>query len=140
MKSNRLVYLCFLIFHLPLSGMLDKRQNVEMQSLVKRKKEGPKECSICFEALFAQNANNQHDVVTLACSREHSYHFDCLNRWRHAKSENSCTCPLCRANLISDNDGRRVFDAPGTHREIFTFSLSRLLLLKCWCIGLGEED
>jgi hypothetical protein len=68
------------------------------ESSVKLFRSGPPECSICLDAY------QPGDVLCWSKNElcNHLYHKECILGW--AVQNNHDTCPLCRNNLLVDDD------------------------------------
>ena len=51
------------------------------------------DCAICLESIDPERANGQAQP----CG--HSFHGDCIDRWRASNNRNANTCPTCRTPL-----------------------------------------
>ncbi|MEX0940704.1 MAG: RING finger domain-containing protein [Candidatus Babeliales bacterium] len=50
------------------------------------------ECAICLNTM-------ENPEITLACHETHSFHFDCIQKWKKVKP----ICPLCKKNILSES-------------------------------------
>uniref|UniRef100_A0A6C0JH32 RING-type domain-containing protein n=1 Tax=viral metagenome TaxID=1070528 RepID=A0A6C0JH32_9ZZZZ len=80
-------------------------------------------CSICFGTFYELPITLP--VITLSCY--HKFHRNCIDEWcktlLHNATTNTtppCTCPLCRTNLITDED-KKNFEIPPKCKDIDKF-------------------
>lgn len=53
------------------------------------------ECAICFDDVTAGQ-----NILTTECN--HTYHYQCFQRWVDASESDTVVCPICRTNLNVD--------------------------------------
>lgn len=84
-------------------------------------------CSICLDPIGAGDPIEGHG--------QHRFHEDCLEEWRGGRIV--YPCPLCRAELNSEN--RRLERELALRKVIAVFFFATGLLAFCADKGLGER-
>mmetsp|Transcript_46970 Transcript_46970/g.69548 ORF Transcript_46970/g.69548 Transcript_46970/m.69548 type:complete len:541 (+) Transcript_46970:38-1660(+) len=67
----------------------------------------PKECCICMSELTRGSDNNEGDLNTDGAVKTrcgHVFHKACLKTWLESSYGSSCCCPLCRKDLVPDEN------------------------------------